>query len=593
MLTNLSHDEKKRLAAIELLKADEHDRDEILGRMTRLTGKTLGIATSFIAILDGDTQYLKAPYALPAPVTETRREDAFCLTAVAADDITVCADMRLDPRFRDNPFVRGAPYVRFYAGAPLRSRDGVIIGTLCLIDIQPRLFTSEQIATLRIMAGLVSAFLEAWHNIGYIDAVTLLPNRQRLMNDLRLLQTPGAVRRYRLMLFDCIDMPFAYEIARSLGMTVVEDMLRDMATLLRLKLEWHDTLYSVATGRYAVIMDDDSPIPPAALNDHLAGLSAHINTQINIDLHISAGYVDFAPGELDPTEILRRAVSALHDAIGRKKRVMAYDAASDARQKEDFRLLNDFYPYLHGKPGLYLVFQPKIALRNGRVTGLEALIRWQHPTLGNITPDRFIPLLEKTTLMAALTDWVINAALDQVKQWSAKGIHLPVSINVGVSDLSRPHFADALAEKITARGLPPALLGIECLETERVLESAEALHGLERLKQRGFTISLDDFGTGYSNIGYLRKMPLDIIKLDRSLIKTLTTDKASHTIVSHVISMLKALDYTVLAEGVEDAGTFTSLRALGCDEVQGFYHSPPLTAAHLETWLGHYQTAHG
>lgn len=591
MLTNLSHDEKKRLAAIELLKADEHERDEILAKMTQLTGKTLGIGTSFISILDGEKQYLKAPYALPVVVRETRRQDAFCLLTVAANDIVVCHDMRLDPRFRENPFVHGEPYIRFYAGAPLRSRDGVIIGTLCLIDTAPHGFTDEQTATFRILAGLVSAFLEAWHNIGYIDAVTLLPNRQRLMNDLRLLSAPGATGRYRLMLFDCIDMPFAYEIARSLGMTVVEDMLRDMATLLRLKLEWHDTLYNVATGRYAVIMEDAGSLSPAIITERLAGLSAHISTQINIDLHITAGLVSFAPGEFDPTEILRRAVSALHDAIGQKKRVMAYEAAADAREKQDFRLLNDFYPYLHGKSGLYLVFQPKIALRDGRVTGLEALIRWQHPELGNITPDRFIPLLAKTTLMAALTDWVINAALDQIKAWSAKGIHLPVSINVSVSDLSRPLFADTLLEKMTAYGLVPALLGIECLETERVLENAEALQGLEMLKHRGFTISLDDFGTGYSNISYLRKMPMDIIKLDRSIINTLTSDKASHIIVSHVIAMIKALDYTVLAEGVEDVATFTALRELGCDEVQGYYHSRPLTAEQLETWLAHYQTA--
>ncbi|NDL63752.1 EAL domain-containing protein [Acerihabitans arboris] len=590
MLTNLNHDEKKRLAAIKLLKADEHDRDEILAKMTRLTGQTLGIATCFISILDDERQYLKAASGLPAPVQQTRREEAFCLHVVEANDILVCPDMRLDSRFDDHPFVQPPHDFRFYAGAPLRSRDGVIIGTLCLIDVKPHILSDGQVATFRVMAGLISAFLEAWHNIGYVDAVTLLPNRQRLINDLRLMQAPGTVSRYRLMLVDCIDMPFAYEIARSLGMTVVEDMLRDMATLLRLKLEWHDVLYTVATGRYALIMDEANPIHSATLKERLVGLSAHISTRINIDLHISAGFVSFSPGELEPSEILRRAVSALHDAISRKKRVMAYDAASDAGKKQDFRLLNDFYTYLHGKPGLYLVFQPKVGLQDGRVTGLEALIRWRHPELGNIAPDRFIPLLAKTTLMAALTDWVIDAALGQIEIWSGKGIQLPVSVNVSVSDLSRPGFADSLAEKTRAHGLLPGLLGIECLETERVLESADALHGLEMLKLRGFTISLDDFGTGYSNISYLRKMPMDIIKLDRSIIKTLTTDKASQTIVSHVISMLKALDYTVLAEGVEDEATFASLRELGCDEVQGYYHSQPLTAEHLETWLENYRT---
>lgn len=591
MLTNLSHDEKKRLAAIELLKADEHDRDEILRKMIVLTGQTLGISTSYISILDGEKQYIKAACGMPAPITETRREDAFCLHTLAENDVLICADMQLDPRFKDNPFVINLPHVRFYAGAPLRTRDGVIIGTLCLLDDRPHTLTLEQVATLRVMAELVSAFLEAWHNVGYIDAVTLLPNRQRLLNDIDSLQRPGSFGRYRLILIDCINMPFAYEIARSLGMAVVEDMLRDMATLLKLKLQWESTLYTVATGRFALIVDEASALDDEVLSERLAGFSAHANSKITIDLHIAVGYVDFSAAEMGPIEILRRAVSALHDAIGQKRPVLAYNMAADELKKQDFRLLNDLYPYIAGKPGLYLVFQPKIAISNERVTGLEALIRWQHAELGSITPDRFIPLVEKTTMMAALTQWVINAALDQIEQWSANGIHLPVSINVGVSDLSRPGFADDLATNLRSRGLPPALLGIECLETERVLESTEALRGLEMLKLRGFIISLDDFGTGYSNISYLRKIPMDVIKLDRSIITTLTTDLASQIIVSHVISMLKQLDYTVLAEGVEDSATFQSLRALGCDEVQGYYYSRPLTADKLEAWLKEYQAA--
>ncbi|MEA9391532.1 EAL domain-containing protein [Acerihabitans sp. TG2] len=588
MLTDLSHDEEKRLAAIKLLKADEHDRDQILEEMTALAGKMLGISTSFISILDDEKHYIKAACGLALQLKITRREDAFCLHTIATGDIVVCPDMRLDCRFKDNIYVQGAPHVRFYAGAPLRSRDGIIIGTLCLLDTQPNSLSHEQIASFRVLAGLISAFLEAWHNIGYIDAVTLLPNRQRLLTDLELMQKSGAIGRFRLILIYCIDMPYAYEIARSLGVEVIDDMLRDMACLLRLKLTSEGKLYAFATGRFALIMDDADAQQFEALNAQLSGLSAHISSQINIDMHISTGYVSFSPGWLAPTEILRRALSALHDAISRKTRTQAYEPADDERKKQDFRLINDLFPYLNGKPGLYLVFQPKIAMDNDRVTGVEALLRWQHAELGNITPDRFIPLLEKTTMMSPLTDWVINAALNQIELWSAQGIHLPVSINLSADDLSRPDFADILEHNMRQRGLTTSLLGVECLETEWILQSAEALNGLEMLKLRGFTISLDDFGTGYSNISYLRNMPMDIIKLDRSMIKALTTDRATQIIVSHVISMLKQLDYTVLAEGVEDRATFLALRALGCDEVQGYYHSPPLSADKLVIWLKNY-----
>ena len=194
------------------------------------------------------------------------------------------------------------------------------------------------------------------------------------------------------------------------------------------------------------------------------------------------------------------------------------------------------------------------------MTGAEALVRWKHPTNGEVLPGDFIPLVEKTSLMRELTAWVIEQAIAQLSYWQSRGFYLPVSINLSASDFSRPDFADELEQKIMDACLEPAQLGVECLETEKMLESPAALIGLAMLKLRGFKISLDDFGSGYSNINYLRKIPMDIIKLDRSIVSRVAHDKASRIIVSNVITLLKQLDYIVLAEGVEEASTVDILR---------------------------------
>ncbi|WP_318376810.1 EAL domain-containing protein, partial [Enterobacter sp.] len=233
----------------------------------------------------------------------------------------------------------------------------------------------------------------------------------------------------------------------------------------------------------------------------------------------------------------------------------------------------------------YLVYQPKISLHTGLTEGCEALLRWQHPVLGNISPATIVALAEKTTLMNDITHWVIRTVIDQLRRWRAAGILLPVSINVTVSDFSCPGFADTLEQQILEAGLVAQDIRIECLETEKVLESEQALCELDRLKMKGFKILLDDFGAGYSNISYLRRIPIDIIKLDRSLISQLTTDPGSRIIARHVIMMLKDLNYLVLAEGVEDKETAMLLQSYGCDEAQGYFFSRPVPPEAIPAWL--------
>lgn len=579
-----NNDNVRQLAALEMFKSEDAARDDILNTFVRLTSQMLNMPGCVVSLLDHEQRQIHTE----TPSGSARPElcQNFPHPAPAGDDLLLCPDIRHDARFSQHRPLPGAAEVRFYAAVPLRTRDGTAVGTLCITDARPQCLTAEKVALLHTLAGLIGGYLDAWYTSGYLDVVTGLPNRQRLLNDMTLLQQSDDATPCRLTLIDCIDMPRAYEIARSVGMSAVEVLLKVLAAIVRqrLQLDERDVLYTVATGRFALLLRD-GVISGRELSDRLGGIRARLQENITIDVTPYVGEVRFIPATANMTEVLRQAVSALHEAIERRQAFFAYDADSDSRKNRCFQRLHDLASALRGTPGLYLVYQPQLCLHSNKTVGLEALLRWDHPLFGHIPPCEFIGQAKHTSLMDELTDWVIDRILTQLRQWRAKGILLPVSVNLSVNDFSRPGFANRLEEKTLRAGLQPDDLSIECLETEQVLENPQARQGLDLLKLRGFRIALDDFGSGYSNINTLRRIPIDVIKLDRSLIQQLNRDPASAVIVRHIITMLKELEYVVLAEGVEDVKTLETLQRLGCDEIQGYYYSRPLPPAELEQWL--------
>lgn len=586
MLMNLNGDSDRRARALKALRSPDESRDDVLRKFVRLASQALGIPGSFISVLDDEHQHVQAAHNFA--LAQSSRQDSLCRHAVDSDSAVVVPDTWLDARFVTHPLITGAPYIRFYAGVPLKNREGIVLGTLCVTDTAAHPFGAEQVTTLKLLAALVMSFLEAWHSAGFADPVTGLPNRQRLIRDLQYLAASGDRTARRLVLIDCIDMPRAYELARSMGMGPVESLLKDVATLLPLRLRpaAGELLYTVATGRFAVLTRDDSRLCADWVAGRLEGISADLGDGIAVALSTHTGEVTFTPGDIPAQEALRRAVSALHEAIGRDVPAMRFSEATDARHTQDFTLMNDLAAALREDRGLWLAYQPKVCLHSGLPVGLEALVRWRHPVRGELSPALFVPLAEQTELLSALTAWVTDRAIARLARLRKSCIQLPVTINISSRDFSREGFADALEAKMLKAKLPTALLGIECLETERIIESPAAMQGLEMLKLRGFGISLDDFGSGYSNISYLRRMPLDVIKLDHTLISEISSDTASRIIARSIIAMLKELDYTVLAEGVEDAETVTALTQYGCDQAQGFFYSRPLPEGELDEWLG-------
>lgn len=586
MFSGLNRSDTKKLATLELLRQEDKPRDRTLDEFAWLASQLMGVSGSFVTIVDDQFQYIKCTRNLPPLATKVDLDETMCQHSVHSSRAIICSDTRRDPRFASHPQVKNGTVI-FYAAAPLKTHSGEVFGTLCLTDNQPASPNQLQIDQFLRVAKLTSEYLQSWYSVGRIDPLTGLPNRVSMLNEINRLAFSDVPEPYTLIIFDCIDMPRAYELSRYLGLAAVEKMLRSFGPLLRLRLNLNPSLplYAFATGRYAVLVKTDSAAELLEKARTIPHTQAKITGDIEIQLQTHAGYLHFDPHDIPGQEVFRRGVSALHEAIRLDTAIVKFDPVMDEKRNADFRLLYDLGEAIKSNDQLYLVYQPKISLHTGKTEGMEALLRWNHPEKGNVPPSTIVALAERTTLMASITQWVIRRALQQLQVWRAQGITLPVSLNITVSDFSRAGFARQLADMVIFAGLTPDDIRIECLETEKVLESQIALLELDSLKSLGFKILLDDFGAGYSNISYLRRIPIDIIKLDRSLINQITTDAGSQIIARNIITMLKELDYLVLAEGVEDKETATILRQFGCDEAQGYYFARPMTAEQIVEWL--------
>jgi EAL domain-containing protein (putative c-di-GMP-specific phosphodiesterase class I) len=234
---------------------------------------------------------------------------------------------------------------------------------------------------------------------------------------------------------------------------------------------------------------------------------------------------------------------------------------------------------------LSLYFQPKASLSEGRVICTEALVRWQHPRHGLLGPDEFVPIAEQTGLIRPLARWVLDAALRQCNRWRQQGIDLAVAVNLSMRNLHDPEIVEMIRYALTRWGIPAARLVIEITESSLMADAVHALEVLDRLREMGVGISIDDFGTGYSSLAYLKRLPVDELKIDKSFVAHMADDGNDAAIVRSTIGLAHDLGISVVAEGIEDQQTWDLLASLGCDVAQGFYISRPLSAAGLGSWL--------
>lgn len=576
--------EEARQNALRNLRLLDTPPSESFDRITRLASRLLGAPVSTISLTDQDRQWFKSRFGVD--LAQIPRAEAPCNYAIHSDKVFVVEDLQKDDRFKTSVLANAG--VRFYAGAPLITRTGYALGTLCVIDDKPRAMSEDESRVLIDLAAMVMTQIEVQNTIGRIHPASGLPNEYQFFEDIEdLVGHQPDTQRVGLLIELASQQQLTHGL-RVVGAAYVEELIRNGTAALSQSLGEGARIYHVGPTRCAVLLDQQRSGDVDRLADIID--AALRDTVFHSDMPISPdpviGIYRFTLGEVENSrDVLRRLFSAADDARKSTVRIASYNEMIDRAHARSFTLISDMRDALEESGQFSLVYQPVVDFGSGKCIGAEALLRWRHKTLGDIGPDEFMPLVEGTNLIRPLTGWVLDTALAQLAQWGAAGQHPKISINISVRNLDESDFAAALAERLARHGVDPRSVQIEFTESVLVGYSARALEQVQALKTMGVSIAIDDFGTGYSGLSYLQQLPASVLKIDQSFIKSLATSEHDQKLVRGIIYMAHDLGYRVVAEGVENHEVYDMLAAWQCDEAQGYLIAHPLAPAAMGAWF--------
>jgi diguanylate cyclase (GGDEF)-like protein len=418
------------------------------------------------------------------------------------------------------------------------------------------------------------------------DSLTGLPNRMFFHQ--RLLAEIDSARASKgRMAVILIDLDHFKEINDTLGHHFGDMLLQEVGPRLSSVLRDNDLMARLGGDEFGIILPD---LPSEEVALRIADrLIEELEQPVSVgglalDIAGSIGISLFPMQAEDAESLLRRADVAMYVAKENGGGYEVYQDSFDRHNPQRLTLIGQVRPALEtGEFVMY--YQPKVRLIDGRVAGAEALIRWEHPTLGLVPPDEFIPLVEKTVLLRPLTQYVAESVLKQWREWANMGIRIPVAINVSPRSLLDQDFPDQIQGLLRDHDVPPAFLRIELTEGFLLGDSGRSIAVLDALAKVGVGLSIDDFGTGYSSLSYLKRLPIEEIKIDRSFVMQMHVDANDFMIVRATVDLGRNLGLRVVAEGVEDLATFDRLADFGCDEAQGFYISRPISAVEFTRWM--------
>lgn len=440
------------------------------------------------------------------------------------------------------------------------------------------------------------ALEEQLTQMAYYDMLTGLPNR-RLFHD-RLTQAVAQAQRHpKLLAVMFLDLDHFKNVNDTLGHETGDELLRLVAERLRGVVRRCDTVARLGGDEFTILLDDVAHVRDAEMvADKIIELFVepfHLGEH-ELFSSTSIGITVFPLDGDDSDTLLKNADAAMYNAkhhgrgvyrlyapemnVALAERVSMESALRKAISRENLRL--------HYQPQILLQYQPQIGQVSGEIVGMEALVRWQHPELGLIMPDRFIPLAENSELIVPLGEWVLRQACEQARIWRDAGMPpLRIAVNLSPRQLQSPHLLKQVSQALERSGLDPSCLELEITEST-ILEHTGAVIGtLQALREMGITIAIDDFGTGHSSLSALQRLPVDVVKIDRSFVRDVITDANDASIVAAVIDMGKKMGLKVIAEGVETEEQMRFLQSLKCNFMQGYYFSKPLPPAEFEALL--------
>ncbi|WP_339277076.1 EAL domain-containing protein [Paenibacillus sp. FSL W8-0426] len=419
--------------------------------------------------------------------------------------------------------------------------------------------------------------------IAHHDDVTGLPNRRRLTQRLRSMMDE-AVEKEQLVGVLVLNINRFKNINDSLGQKAANDVLRQVGQLLKNSALPDEEVFGLGRDEFVVTITG-FPEAETALRRARTVMQL-FEKPVQVDgneyhLTLGAGLALYPHDGDSPEEIIQNADTALHYAKEQGIELNRYAHSMQMKALERMQLENDLRKALD-RGQFYLVYQPQVNLASGLIVGMEALVRWQHPERGSVSPADFIPLAEESGLIVPLGEWVLREACKQNKLWQEAGYRkLCVSVNLSMRQFRHSHLLDNIRSILEETGLDPAWLELEITES-MTFDKDRAFEQLRNIKEIGVHISIDDFGTGYSSLHYLKDLPIDRLKIDRSFVNEVMVDRNNAAIVSTITSMAHHLQLKVTAEGVENEEQLSFLRDQHCHEAQGYFFSKPIEAADFE-----------
>ncbi len=421
--------------------------------------------------------------------------------------------------------------------------------------------------------------------LAYEDALTGLPNRARLLT--RIEQALGTARatggRLAVLL---LDLDRFKGVNDTLGHVAGDSVLRQVADRLRTALRDGDTVARLGGDEFAIVL-------PGADREGSRAVARAVATTLRapiefegqpIDVSASIGVALFPDDGNDAGTLMRRADIVMYVAKRSSGGYAFYDPRYEVAQREHLSLLGELRNAVE-RSELRAYYQPKIDLATRSVIGAEALVRWSHPTRGIVPPSEFMPYAEQTGFVRVITRWMLAVTLRQCGKWAADGTPLQVAVNISARDLLGRELPNVVSDLLHIHQVPPELVCLEITESSFMEDPEHALQTLQELHAIGVRLAIDDFGTGFSSLSYLKRLPVDELKIDRSFVMGMVADNDDRMIVSSTIELAHNLGLKVTAEGIETEAALGQLRELGCDLGQGYLFSGPLRRAKLDDWV--------
>jgi diguanylate cyclase (GGDEF)-like protein len=433
--------------------------------------------------------------------------------------------------------------------------------------------------TFQQMRGLIINGVEA-----RTDELSGLGNRRAFLEAVEQRVAHGRGKFSVILL----DLDRFKEVNDSLGHSAGDALLQEVGVRVKARMRQGDVSARLGGDEFAVMLDNTSAEAAREIAERLRVdlQQAFVSDGTSIYSDASCGVAAWPANANDTGGLLQRADIAMYEAKRHRTGTELYPVGDETDLSAPLRLVSELRRALTDEQ-LVLHFQPKVGLHSGDLEGVEALVRWQHPTRGLLAPDEFLPQAERYGLMRQLTTRVLTLALDQVRDWQRAGLDTTVAVNISVSNLLDLEFPDQVRALLEVRSLASSCLMLEVTETTLMADPNRAARLLSRLQEIGVRVSIDDYGTGYSSLARLRELPVNELKLDRAFLTGITTDARAAAIVRSTVELAHSLGLTIVAEGIETGEDEDVLRELLCDIGQGFHLARPLAAEALLQWATH------